>query len=143
MSRDSIELKAAQSQEAARSMQEAFLALQAAEACPGLEEALDSAKLPEDFVLAMKAFWDAYDRYISVVASGSSFSCKKGCSACCSDNPRGNTGVELLWLYTAIRSQPTYMRQAGQLVSRGNAFTTSVSPSRGKIGQTHKDISSR
>lgn len=46
--------------------------------------------------------FDAYDRYRMVVETAHPVSCRKGCTACCHDNPRGVTGVELLRLTEAV-----------------------------------------
>lgn len=48
----------------------------------------------------------AYDKYLTVVTTAHPVTCRAGCTACCHDNPRGVTGVELLRLRGAIARLP-------------------------------------
>ncbi len=48
----------------------------------------------------------AYDRYIAVVLSAHPARCAAGCAACCRDNPRGVTGIELAVLSSAVDALP-------------------------------------
>lgn len=48
----------------------------------------------------------AYDRYVAHVVAAHPMSCRAGCTACCHDNPRGVTGVELRRLRAAIAEFP-------------------------------------
>jgi Fe-S-cluster containining protein len=48
----------------------------------------------------------AYDRFLSAVARAHPVSCGAACTACCHDNPRGVTGVELRRLRDVIAGWP-------------------------------------
>ncbi|MEC7984109.1 MAG: YkgJ family cysteine cluster protein [Myxococcota bacterium] len=43
---------------------------------------------------AMDGFWTFIEQYYDHIASYTGFSCKKGCGACCKDNPHGISGIE-------------------------------------------------
>jgi Fe-S-cluster containining protein len=43
----------------------------------------------------MDFFWMEIDRYYQAISSFSEFSCQRGCSFCCFDNPHGVSGIEL------------------------------------------------
>ncbi len=66
----------------------------------------------------------AYDGYIAHVVSVHPMSCAEGCTACCYDNPRGVTGVELQRVHDWILSRPgagsTMMRFAQLAAQRGD-----------------------
>jgi uncharacterized protein len=44
---------------------------------------------------ALDAAMDAYDRYRAHVVAAHPMACREGCTACCHDNPRGVTGIEI------------------------------------------------
>jgi Fe-S-cluster containining protein len=78
-----------------------------------LQIALRSAMLPsptddatevED--AAIDRAFAAYDAYIAHVRAAHPMSCRIGCAACCHDNPRGVTGIELERLVIAIAELP-------------------------------------
>ncbi|MDP2315428.1 MAG: YkgJ family cysteine cluster protein [Pseudomonadota bacterium] len=48
----------------------------------------------------------AYDAYLDLVVTAHPMSCRAGCTACCHDNPRGVTGVELERLQRAVGALP-------------------------------------
>ena len=54
----------------------------------------------------LEAALQAYDQYIQHVVTAHPMSCRSGCTACCYDNPRGVTGVELRYLQEGIRALP-------------------------------------
>lgn len=49
---------------------------------------------------------EAYDRYLAHVVAAHPMACRAGCTACCHDNPRGVTGVELERLGRAVDALP-------------------------------------
>lgn len=65
-----------------------------------------AARLPSVWNDAMRAAMDeafsAYDAYLALVVSRHPMSCRERCTACCHDNPRGVTGIELRRLYEQI-----------------------------------------
>jgi len=69
----------------------------------------------------------AYDAYIAHVVSRHPMSCRETCTACCHDNPRGVSGVELQRLHQSILSRPgagsTMMRFAQLATQRGDPAT--------------------
>lgn len=82
-----ITLDAAASPEANALLTRMLQALQAALRAPAADDvALESGL---DAALA------AYDAYLAHVAAAHPMSCAPGCTACCHDNPRGVTGVEI------------------------------------------------
>lgn len=48
----------------------------------------------------------AYDRYLAHVLAAHPMACRVGCTACCHDNPRGVTGVEIERLVRAVDALP-------------------------------------
>jgi Fe-S-cluster containining protein len=66
----------------------------------------DALRAPADDVEALerglhRAF-DAYDAFVAHVVAAHPMRCAAGCTACCHDNPRGVTGVELERLAAVI-----------------------------------------
>ena len=50
----------------------------------------------DNHMAAMNAFWIAIENYFESIGKFSLFTCKKGCSHCCFDNPHGVSGMELI-----------------------------------------------
>lgn len=109
---DTIDLEAAASPAAVEALNAMLKALQSAlrEVLgypPGLSGWTPSVQASVDTA------FDAYDRYLHVVTRAHPVSCRNRCSACCCDNPRGVTGVELLRLSSVVdaRSDGTEIRR--------------------------------
>ena len=75
---------------------------------PLLEEAYWALEManryphPETCAICLDEFWDAMDRYYAHISSFSGFTCQKGCSACCFDNPHGVSGIELARIHPLL-----------------------------------------
>ncbi|MDP2309319.1 MAG: YkgJ family cysteine cluster protein [Pseudomonadota bacterium] len=52
----------------------------------------------------------AYDAYLALVVTAHPMSCRVGCTACCHDNPRGVTGVEIERLRRSVDTFPDRAR---------------------------------
>ena len=91
-------------------MNEGLRALQDALRTPGLETAAWNGP-PPSFHDAMRRWWEAYDRYLAHVSGSLDVSCRKGCTWCCEDNPRGVSGVELMGV---LRATDVSAREAAQ-----------------------------
>lgn len=48
----------------------------------------------------------AYDAFLALVIDAHPMSCRVGCTACCHDNPRGVTGVEIERILRAVDALP-------------------------------------
>ncbi len=48
----------------------------------------------------------AYDEFLAAVVRAHPMSCRRGCTACCHDNPRGVTGVEIERLRSVVAAWP-------------------------------------
>lgn len=93
-----IELAAAASPEANAALTAMLHALQGAlRADPGDTSALE-AGIADALI--------AYDRYLALVVEAHPMTCSVGCTACCHDNPRGVTGVEIARLAREIAGWP-------------------------------------
>lgn len=68
----------------------------------------------EGTVAAVDRAFAAYDAYIALVVRRHPVACAAGCTACCHDNPRNVTGVELRRLHDAVLALPG----AGSILSR-------------------------
>ena len=93
-----IELDAAASAEANTFLTAMLHAVQDALRAP----ASDEAALEEGICRALAA----YDRFLAHVTSSHPMSCTIGCTACCHDNPRGVTGVEIERLARELAGWP-------------------------------------
>jgi Fe-S-cluster containining protein len=95
---DTVTLDAAGSPEANRILDGMLRALQ------------DALRRPPVWDDGMRACVDqafaAYDAWIAHVVVAHPMSCASGCTACCHDNPRGVSGVELRRLIEAIEASP-------------------------------------
>jgi Fe-S-cluster containining protein len=97
-----LTLDAAASPEANALLTTMLRALQGAlRAAPGDEAALE-AGLSEGLA--------AYDGYLAHVVTAHPMSCAVGCTACCHDNPRGVTGVEIERLGRVVDALPDNVR---------------------------------
>ena len=99
-----IELSAAAAPEANARLTDMLRALQQA-----LRAALDAGRAGASDTAsdsALDAAFAAYDAYIAFVIGAHPVSCRVGCTACCHDNPRGVTGIELNRLAAAIAGFP-------------------------------------
>ena len=105
-----IEVPAAADPEATDAMNEGLRALQDALRTPGLETAAWNGP-PASFHDAMRRWWAAYDRYLAHVSGSLDVTCRKGCTWCCEDNPRGVSGVELMGV---LRATDVSAREAAQ-----------------------------
>ncbi len=93
-----ITLDAAASPEANALLTTMLRALQGAlRAAPDADDLLEEA-LAEGLV--------AYDAFLAHVVAAHPMSCRVGCTACCHDNPRGVTGVEIERLVRAVDALP-------------------------------------
>lgn len=64
----------------------------------------------------------AYDAYLALVVLAHPMSCRERCTACCHDNPRGVTGIELRRLYEQVITASgagTTMARFGTLAAQG------------------------
>ena len=122
-----LDLAGAASHEASVALDGMLKALQAA-----LRKAMASgAATAED-----AAFWQdidrayaSYDAWIAVIAAQNPFSCAKGCTACCHDNPHGLAGVELLRMRRAIAGWEAELQPRMDLaVARYRALVASLGP---------------
>jgi Fe-S-cluster containining protein len=84
-----------------------------AEAEAGLVAAVSAAEghipgaAPDDAVIAGYArFLAGYDAFLTAIGAYLPLRCGAGCGACCRDNPRGVTGVELWWLRRSVDADP-------------------------------------
>ncbi|MBK7759175.1 MAG: YkgJ family cysteine cluster protein [Deltaproteobacteria bacterium] len=84
-----------------------------AEAEAGLVAAVSAAEghipgaAPNDAVIAGYArFLAGYDDFLTAIGAYLPLRCGAGCGACCRDNPRGVTGVELWWLRRSVDADP-------------------------------------
>lgn len=93
-----IDLSASASPPALAALDRMLKALQAALRLPPQWDAGLEKKLDEAFA--------AYDQYIAIVVDQHPMSCRSGCTACCHDNPRGVSGLELKRLAQWIDQQP-------------------------------------
>lgn len=93
-----ITLDAAASPEANALLTTMLRALQSALRAPPEDEAALAAGLSAGLA--------AYDAYLAHVVGAHPMSCAIGCTACCHDNPRGVTGVELERLGRAVDAMP-------------------------------------
>lgn len=70
----------------------------------------DALRLPPRWSPALQSCldraFDAYDAYIAHVVAAHPMSCRRGCTACCHDNPEGVSGVELRRLRERIDTFP-------------------------------------
>ncbi len=82
----------------------------------------DALRLPPvwnaPMVAAVDRAFAAYDAYIALVVARHPVSCAQGCTACCHDNPRNLTGVELRRLHDAVMALPG----AGSTMSKFSAL---------------------
>ncbi len=109
-----VTLDAAASPRANAILTEMLLALQAMLRLPPTWSAAHSAQLG--------AAIRAYDAYIQHVVTAHPMTCRRGCTACCHDNPRGVSGVEGRWLGEWIDGQPdgaALRARFGELAARG------------------------
>lgn len=94
----------------------------------------DALRLPPVWNDGMRQTLDraftAYDAYIETVVTAHPMSCAAGCTACCHDNPRGITGIELKRLHEAVISAPGggsvmagFARLAANVMTRSEAAT--------------------
>lgn len=102
-----VELAAAGSPEANALLTAMLRALQDAlrrslVAPPGPPDAAIAAALEADLARALAA----YDAFTAHVVAAHPMSCRTGCTACCHDNPRGVSGIELWRLGRAIDALP-------------------------------------
>ncbi len=103
-----LEVEAAVSADAIRSLNAGLSALQDAlrhlitEGPPA-----DIHRPSPVFSEAMSRWWRAYDRYVALVSEALEVRCG-GCHFCCRDNPRGLSGVELLWAWRASLGLPDH-----------------------------------
>lgn len=79
-----------------------------------------------EFWAAMEEFYGEYDRWIAGVGAVNAFTCGRGCSACCHDNPHGVAGVELLRLWWRLRSEGRLASIRPAVQSASSAFRASV-----------------
>ncbi len=93
-----ITLEAAASPEANALLTTMLRALQGALRAPADDDAALAAALDEGLA--------AYDAYLAHVEAAHPVSCRVGCTACCHDNPRGVTGVEIERLGRVVDSWP-------------------------------------
>lgn len=84
-----------------------------AEAEAGLRAALDAAEAhvpgeapPEGVLVGYTRFLAGYDAFLAALGEFLPLRCGAGCGACCRDNPRGVTGVELWWLRRSLAADP-------------------------------------
>ena len=108
MGSNTIDLPAARSPDAISALQAAAISLYTAWSSKELESALEKKAVPDHFVASLNAFFDAYDAYIAVIDRETSFHCRRGCVACCTDNPRGTTPIELLRLYAHLQQREDF-----------------------------------
>ncbi|MCK6524508.1 YkgJ family cysteine cluster protein [Myxococcota bacterium] len=70
-------------------------------------EALTPTDPPNDGVVAgYTRFLAGYDAFLTALGGFLPTRCGAGCGACCRDNPRGVTGVELWWLRRSVAADP-------------------------------------
>ena len=117
-----VNLESVSQPEAVAALQAACVSLHTASQVTGLEDALALGRLPEAFVKSIDGFWTFYEQYLEFVQSKEKFSCRAGCSACCFDNPRGNTGVEILWLYSHLRNRADYFSFIQKVIAKASKF---------------------
>jgi Fe-S-cluster containining protein len=103
---DTLDIPAAGSPEAVAALEDGLRHLQDALRCPGLEDALADGELPDALVTALEGWWAAYERYLALVGDSLPLTCRAGCNHCCRHNPRGVSGVEVLWAVRAARAHP-------------------------------------
>lgn len=94
----SVRLDAAASPEANALLTTMLRALQGALRAPADDDAALDAALTEGLA--------AYDAYRAHVEAAHPMSCRVGCTACCHDNPRGVTGVEIERLARLVDTWP-------------------------------------
>jgi hypothetical protein len=102
----SMSVAAVGSAEATEALNRGLRALQDGLRLPGLETALASGGLPQALSEALLRWWTAYEGYLQIVGDSLDIRCGAGCAHCCHDNPRGLSGVELLWLEQGIHDHP-------------------------------------
>lgn len=95
---DFLDLPAVASPEANAAQTDMLRALQDALRAP----ASDHATLADAMARALAAF----DRFTAHVVTAHPMTCAAGCTACCHDDPRGVSGVELWWLGQAVDALP-------------------------------------
>ena len=70
-------------------------------------EALPPGSPPDEAVIeGYTRFLAGYDTFLATLGAFLPLSCGAGCGACCRDNPRGVTGVELWWLRRSVDADP-------------------------------------
>lgn len=83
----------------------------------GPDAALDAA-----FHADLDEAYAAYDAWLEGVAAHNAFSCARGCTACCHDNPHGVAGVEILRLRRRLRADGRWEGLRGPLREAGAAY---------------------
>jgi len=70
----------------------------------------------------LDAAYVAYDAWIRGVAAHNDFTCGRGCSACCHDNPHGIAGVEILRLRRRLQRDGRWEALGDRMRAAGVAY---------------------
>jgi Fe-S-cluster containining protein len=57
------------------------------------------------FIDHFQAWWDHYERFLTLVSPAFKPPCQAGCNHCCKGDPRGVSGIELTWLHQLVRGR--------------------------------------
>lgn len=75
-------------------------------ACAAAEGHVPGATPSEAVIVGYARFLAGYDAFLTALGAYLPLRCGAGCGACCRDNPRGVTGVELWWLRRSVDADP-------------------------------------
>ncbi len=124
-----IDVPAKRSPRAVEALNAGLVALQGVLRLPGLESALDEGNVPDALYEGLEAWWESYSTYLSVVSESVSARCTTGCAACCHQNPRGLSGLEVLLVLRALRQREDWAEVKSALRLEAEAWHEQLSTS--------------
>ncbi len=92
----------------------------------------------DGFWAEIASAYAAYDAWIALLAARSPFTCARGCSACCHDNPHGVAGVESLRLRRRLRYDGRLDALEPAIQDAARAWAAAVRAEGGELAMRHQ-----